>query len=317
MDLRKLRHMAVLAEELNFARAAEKVNLTQSALSRSIQALEDELGSPLFDRDLRGVTLTPIGKQVLQRAQALLLEASNLQRDVALMRNAEFGDVAFGAGPFPGATFLPPILAELARDRPQLHVEVEVNNWEYLMQHLLDERIEFFIADVRSVPGHPRVSVTRLARQYGALFCRAGHPLAGRRLRSANEVLAYPLASVRLPPEILKQLTSYLGVSNPAEWTMNLCCDNPALLQYVAANSDTLLASTYAAVTDALARGALIPVEMPDPPALYAEMGVVSLSGRTLSPAARWLVEKMRERAEQLAAQLPVTAPAARARKRH
>src|SRR5262245_53367861 len=146
MDLRKLRHMVVLAEELNFARAADKVNLTQSALSRSIQALEEELGSALFDRDLRGVALTAVGKSVLERGCGLLEDASSLQRQVELRRNGEFGDIAFGAGPFPSATFLPAILTELARDRPRLRVAVEVNNTDYLVQHLLDERIEFFVA---------------------------------------------------------------------------------------------------------------------------------------------------------------------------
>ena len=305
MDLRKLRHMVVLAEELNFARAAEKVNLTQSALSRSIQALEEELGSTLFDRDLRGVSLTPIGKQVAQRAQVLLLQASNLQRDVILMQNCEFGDVAFGAGPFPGATFLPPILSELARERPQVRVEVEINNWQYLMQHLLDEHIEFFVADVRNIPDDPRIAVRRLALQYGTIFCRAEHPLAGERLRKPGAILAYPLASVRLPVVLLTQLAAFFGLCNPNDWSVSLSCDNPALLQHVALTSDTLLIATYASVSDALTRGALVPLRLPTPPPLYAEMSVVSLSGRTLSPAANWLAEKMRLRAEELAAKFP------------
>ncbi|HTD06009.1 LysR family transcriptional regulator, partial [Undibacterium sp.] len=101
MDLRKLRHMVVLAEELNFARAAKKVHLTQSALSRSILSLEEELGGKLFDRDLHGVALTAIGRQVVKRARDLLLNAGNLQHDVARMQQGELGDVRLGAGPFP------------------------------------------------------------------------------------------------------------------------------------------------------------------------------------------------------------------------
>lgn len=309
MDLRKLRHMVALAEELNFARAADKVNLTQSALSRSIQALEEELGSALFDRDLRGVALTPIGKQVVQRAHMLLLQASNLQRDVELLRNCEFGDLAFGAGPFPSATFLPPILAELARDRPRVRVEMKIDNWQDLMAHLIDEEIEFFVADARNIPAEPRLTVSRLARQYGTIFCRAGHPLAGKHLQKAVDLLAYPLASVRLPLVVQRQFTAIFGLDNSEEWSLNLCCDSPTLLQHVAINSDTLLLSTYAAVSDALCRGDLIPINLPSLPQLYAEMSVVSLSGRTLSPSADWLVEKMRVHAEQLAAQFPSQIP--------
>lgn len=311
IELRKLRHMVVLAEELNFARAAAKVSLTQSALSRSIQTLEIELGGALFDRDLRNVSLTPMGRQVLRRAQGLLQDASNLQREVDLMRNKEFGDVSFGAGPFPGGTFLPPILAELAREHPQLHVEVEINNWQNLTRDLLDERIEFFIADVRSVPDNRRLAIARLGRQYGGFFCRAGHPLAGRRLVKQSEVLDFPLGCVRLPSEIHKQLAQYLGIGDFSEWSVNLNCDSPALLQYVALHSDAITLSTFAAASDAIASGALVALDMPSQPKFFADMGVVSLVGRTLSPAAEWLVEKMRVQADRMSVEFPATSPPA------
>jgi len=314
IELRKLRHMSVLAEELNFARAAGKLNLTQSALSRSIQALEAELGGALFDRDLRKVTLTPMGRQVLPRARQLLQDAASLGREVDLMRNGDFGDVAFGAGPFPGGTFLPPILAQLAREHPRLHVEVEVNNWQNLTQHLLDERIEFFVADVRNVPKNRRLQVAHLGRQYGSLFCRAGHPLAGHELSAAAQVLDYPLAAVRMPVEILRQLGRYLGIDESDTWTPNLICDNPALLQTVALHSDAIMLSTFAATSDAVAAGSIVALVMPDQPKFFSDMGIVSLSGRTLSPAAAWLVKAMRVQAQLLAGEYPQRPPATKRR---
>ncbi len=303
MDLRKLRHMVVLSEELNFARAAKKVHLTQSALSRSILSLEDELGGRLFDRDLHGVALTAIGQQVLKRARELLISAGNLQNDVAQMQQRELGDVRFGAGPFPGSTFLPPILAELARDHPRLCVEVEINNWEYLMQHLQDERMEFFIAEVRSITESRKISIQRFARQYGSFFCRAGHPLLSAGIRHAREVLAYPLASVRLPESVRVDLLRYLGLPVADELALNLVCDNPSVINYVALHSDSVLLSTYAAVSRELADGSLVALQVPDQPAMFAEMGVVTLAGRSLSPAAAWLVERMRNYADELARQ--------------
>ncbi|MES2068725.1 MAG: LysR family transcriptional regulator [Pseudomonadota bacterium] len=302
MDLRKLRHMVVLSEELNFARAARKVHLTQSALSRSIQSLEEELGGKLFDRDLHGVALTAIGQQVLKRARELLMNAGNLQQEVAQMQQCELGDVRLGAGPFPGATFLPPILAELARDHPRLCVEVEINNWEYLVQHLQDERMEFFIADVRDIAESRKLTIQRFARQYGGFFCRAGHPLLSGAIRHPSEVLAYPLASVRLPVSVKEDVMRYLELAATDELALNLICDNPGVLRYVALHSDSVLLATYAAVSAELAAGSLIALQVPNQPALFAEMGVVTLAGRTLSPAAAWLVERMRSYADQLAA---------------
>src|SRR5262245_23923847 len=114
MDLRKLRHMLVLTEELNFVRAAARLHLTQPALSRSIRALEEELNCQLFDRDPQGVRVTPVGQQVATRARQLLLDAGSLQQEVDMLLRREFGNVRLGAGPLALASLLPSVLAEMA-----------------------------------------------------------------------------------------------------------------------------------------------------------------------------------------------------------
>ena len=173
MDLRKLRHFVVLAEELNFSRAAEKVHLTQSALSRSIIALEQTLGAHLFDRSNNNVSLTPVGKILLTRAQSLLLDLGSLKQEVRLMAEGETGDIAMGVGPFPGSILMPPILAELMHDKPRVHVDVEINNPRHLLEHLLNEQIEFFVADLLAIPPDSRISIRPLERLY--LGCRRAY----------------------------------------------------------------------------------------------------------------------------------------------
>ena len=79
MDLWQLRTFRVVAETLNFTRAAEQLNLTQSAVSHQIKALETELGEPLFIRAKRGVRLSEPGKLVLEHAQRILDEAEALR----------------------------------------------------------------------------------------------------------------------------------------------------------------------------------------------------------------------------------------------
>ncbi len=122
----------------------------------------------------------------MKRGRELLLHARTVRREVDLLRLAEMGNVSLGAGPFPGATLLPPVLAKLTREHPAVRVEVELNNWAYLLEHLLDEHIEFFVSDSRSLAGDARVAITPLARQFGGFFCRRGHPLAGPELESAQ-----------------------------------------------------------------------------------------------------------------------------------
>lgn len=78
MDLRRIRHFVVLAETLNFRRAAERLHMAQPPLSVSIQKLEAELGTKLFIRETTGVTLTPSGRAVLVEARKLLFHGSQL-----------------------------------------------------------------------------------------------------------------------------------------------------------------------------------------------------------------------------------------------
>src|SRR6202142_1769686 len=174
MDLRRLAHIVALAERRNFARASEQVHLSQPALTRSIQAAEAELGLRLFDRGSTQVTPTPAGEFVLERARRLVFDGRCLKRDVELYRERKLGDTAFGAGPFPAATFLAPLLAALRREFAQVALRVEVSNWELLLERLLDEDIEFFVADTRELPRDPRLVVRALRREPAGFYVRDG-----------------------------------------------------------------------------------------------------------------------------------------------
>ena len=301
MDLKKLNHAIVLAEERNFARAAARVHITQSALSRSIQALEAELEVRLFDRDLSSVALTPIGEEFVQRARELLLHARTVRREIDLLHAVEIGDVSLGAGPFPAATFLPPVIAQLVRDHPRVRVDIEINNWANLVDHLLEERIEFFVADTRNLVDDKRFAITPLARQFGGFFCRQGHPLAGKRLKTPEPVAAFPLASVHLPDLIQRQLLAFFGKASDSGFLTSVACDKPEFLAHVALNSDTILMSTNAAVTEDLRSGRLVQIHIRNAPAFYTDMGVVTLAGRSFSAGAAWIIEKMRALATVLA----------------
>ncbi|MDE1949443.1 MAG: LysR family transcriptional regulator, partial [Burkholderiales bacterium] len=92
LDLRRLQHLVALADECHFARAAERVNLSQPAFSRSIQAIESQLGLRLFEREAGAVRPTPAGVFLVERARRLLFDARCVQRDVALYRDSRLGD---------------------------------------------------------------------------------------------------------------------------------------------------------------------------------------------------------------------------------
>src|SRR4051812_36687446 len=99
LTLRQVQHFVMLVRWKNYARAAEELQLTQSALTRSIQALEERYAVKLFDRGRAGVQLTSAGKEVLTDAEALLHQAGALSQRLAAQEDGTRGKVAIGVGP--------------------------------------------------------------------------------------------------------------------------------------------------------------------------------------------------------------------------
>src|SRR3546814_582200 len=110
VDLRKLHHAVVLAEMRSFVRAALHLNITQSALSRSIQSIEVSTGVRLFDRDRTGVWPTAHGQLFLERARSVLREAQGLDEMLHALAGTDIGVVRVGLGPALASIVVPSLL---------------------------------------------------------------------------------------------------------------------------------------------------------------------------------------------------------------
>jgi DNA-binding transcriptional LysR family regulator len=299
VDLKRLGHLVALADECHFARAAERVHLSQPAFSRSIQSVERDVGMKLFDRETGDVKLTPAGVFLVERARRLLFDARCLQRDTALYRDSQLGDTAFGAGPFPTATIMPLAMSALRRRYPGVALRLETSNWELLYERLLAEDIEFFIGDVRDLPAEPRIEVSALGRLAGHLYARAGHPLAGQVCTFA-QVWQLGVATTKLPSRVGALLTTLRGLG-PGEKTVPAVeCDDLPLLCALALATDTVVGLPDAWVERVVRDHSLVQLRVADLPAVYAEMGVVTLVNRTPSPMAQRAIACIREIARDL-----------------
>src|SRR5450631_148401 len=129
MELGQLRAFLAVAEELHFGRAAERLHIAQPPLSRTIKALERELGTRLFDRNTRSVTLTPSGHALIGPAREAL-EA--VGRTAAAVRAADEGEVGLVRIAFAGVS-THRIVAALARavrsSRPGIQMELSSQNF--------------------------------------------------------------------------------------------------------------------------------------------------------------------------------------------
>lgn len=293
MNIKHLAHIVAVAERGNFARAAEQLNLSQPALSRSIQAAEADLGMRLFDRGGAEVTPTPAGQFVLERARRLVFDSRCLRRDIELYRTHKIGDTAFGVGPFPADTFLAPLLIALRKSHPEVNLRVVVGNWALMLSQLRDESIEFFVAEIRDLPNDPDILISPLKQEVGGFYVRPGHPAAGGGSISLKELWLYGVAAVRFSTAIRSALAKLLGVRPNAAIPIAVECDNVEVLKRVARVTDTVIAVTHVSAASDVEAGTLVPVNVKGLPRLYADMGVVVMRGRSLSPMADLIVRRL------------------------
>ncbi|MEU6559395.1 LysR family transcriptional regulator [Nocardia nova] len=129
MEVVHLRAFLAVAEELHFRRAAERLHIAQPPLTRTIKLLERELGTPLFDRNTRSVSLTPSGRALVEPAREVI-EA--LRRAAEAARSAERGEVGLVRIAFAGVS-THPLVASLARsvrsERPGIELELSSQNF--------------------------------------------------------------------------------------------------------------------------------------------------------------------------------------------
>jgi DNA-binding transcriptional LysR family regulator len=286
MNLRQLEHVIALAEEGAFARAARRVHLSQPALTRSIQSIEEELEVVLFDRTTREIHITPAGQIVVGRARSVLFEARSLVRDVNLLRNDGIGSVDFGAGPYPAALIVPAAVKAVACAHPNLRMNVSVDSYENLLSALRNEVLDFFVAEVRGTLPSSELDVIALPRQHAGWFVRDGHPLAGRTDVETRELHSYPIVSVPLPEPIREGLRKWLRFGPDRQMEFHLICNDVNVLTEYARQSDSLLLLASPSAGHLPIPG-LLPVILLDRPPLWVQFGIVHLAGRTLAPAVK------------------------------
>lgn len=288
MNLRQLEHLVALAEEGAFARAAERVHLSQPALTRSIQTLEEELGLQLFDRHPRGVTLTDGGALALQRAQRVLFEAQALGRDVALFKNHDLGDARFGMGHYPAAALMADVIADLSRAHPLLAITALTNNWTVLEAQLRAEEIDFFVVERRGVPQVPDLAAQVLAPHRCGWFARPQHPLfQGDKPLLYGALRQVQLASVPLPAHMHEEMRKALGFRPADALHFQVECNSFYPLRQLAQVSDTVIYSPLSAVAGEVQRGALRRIEFADSRGFAMQFAIVHLAHRTVSPNAQ------------------------------
>lgn len=275
IDITRLRHILAVARTRNFSRAAEELNITQPALSRSIAAFEQRYDLKLFDRSRSGVEPTAMGRLVIAEAEDLMRSARDLDQNLRLYARGEGGDLSIGLGPLLASLLLPSLGKLLLETRPGLRLHSSVRMPEQLVKELLEDRIELIFGNSWTIRDVPGLAISALGSIQMRVIVRGGHPLAGRQGLTWEYLRAFPVASASELP--ITGLTGDAGA---------FVCDNFHILRELVLQTDSIwLSSTAFAVSD-MAEGRLVTLDLADFPPFESEVSLVHRQGRTISPSA-------------------------------
>ncbi|MDM0030705.1 LysR family transcriptional regulator [Variovorax sp. J22P271] len=283
MQLRQLQHLVALAEQGSFGRAAEAAHLTQPALSRSIDKLEEDLQARLVDRAYGQVRFTAAGELVLARARELLADAGQVRRDVRMLQGLSTGSLQVGLGPFAAGMLGRPALSLMAQRHPQLVVRIDVADPNSLSERLHRRQLDLFIADTRDLKKQPGLQFKRLPNVAASFFVREGHPLLAHGGVTLDQAMDYPVASPNLPAAVASHFDKQVKrVDRPV---FNMVCDDLGTLRHLALTADAVILAPDAV---GLNHGteSLLRLRVKRLTRMQTHYSIVMLANRTLSPAA-------------------------------
>jgi DNA-binding transcriptional LysR family regulator len=201
MDTRQLTAFCAVVERRSFSQAAERLGVTQPAVSLQVRALEKRLGAQLLDRSGRRVEPTEAGWRLYRGAQRLLSMEEQLLDEVAAEGDGELsGELKIGASTGPAAIVVPLLLCEFQRQHDGVRVALEVHDTQTVVELVADRQLELGI--VGAARRHRGVRFEPFLHDEVILACPPGHPFAGRtvsleELRGENLVVMQEGAGVR------------------------------------------------------------------------------------------------------------------------
>ncbi len=181
MKLDQLQHLVAIAEHGSLRAAARRLDVPQPALTRSVRALERELGVNLFVRQATGMTLTAEGARFHRRASAILAEARRAREEVQQPGTAYEGEVSVALSIMPHLGMLPDALPVFRRTYPKVKLQLIDSLMPGVEKALRDGSVDFYLGAAPRMRPAPGLAVQTLCTNTRVVVCRKGHPLARSR----------------------------------------------------------------------------------------------------------------------------------------
>lgn len=296
MDLRSVTRFLAVAESGSLNKAAQRLNLSQPALSKSIQALEFDLGVPLLDRGPRGIKLTPFGKSTFDHARRISAEVRKLEAEIEAIRTLAYGEINVGVMLGRGSRVLAFAILQLLTENRRIKINVVNGIPGELIRPLLLGDLDFLIAtlfDEEETP--PDVEQTKLYLDPMTLAVRAGHPILQKSQVELSELTQFPWIALSDSHDTEGALRKLIG----SEFEQSqMHSRSPIFVKTIICNSDFIGLVRQDAVSMELNEGLIMEVDLADRTAISKtfptqHVGLIHRSDVSISTASRALIDEI------------------------
>lgn len=247
MNFQQLRHFVVVAEEGNILGAAQRLNISQSGLSRSISTLENEMGLGLFERTPKGVILTEFGSLFLPRAQLIVNEHDRVRDEAKAYRSDGGGSLRIGTNNSFAYYIIPTAVARVLQEFPNAAVTLVTDTYTNLMNQLKSGQVDFVFSLYSDGSQVADCDYEKIHAWRTRVFAAANHPLRERKLVVAEDLAAehWALIDGASAERAFHNFFADEGLATPK---VSFRCASVALLTTIVtqANLLTLLPETFA-----------------------------------------------------------------------
>lgn len=296
-----LRLVVAIAEANSLVGAAKRLNMTQPAVTKSLQAAELQLGVRLFDRTSSGMVPTIFGAALTEQARMVLSQLGHAVQQIQDLRDGTGGRIVIGTLLAASAMLLPMAITRMRKERPRLAVTILEGTNDVLLPALRSGELDLVVGRLTDRPQGADLQEEVLFRDIACVVARRGHPLEGRAQLRIADAMEW---SWILPPKetILRHqvekafLIEGLNPPAPAVESVSLIMNQSLLI-----DSDYLSVWPWQVATleEEAGRVAILSVSLST---TIGPVGITTRRDVLLSPAAEILIQTLRE----VAAEMPV-----------
>jgi DNA-binding transcriptional LysR family regulator len=239
MNFQQLKHFVVTAETGNILKASEILYISQSGLSRSISALENLVGLPLFERSAKGVKLTQFGEHFYPGAKLMLNEFKRYTEDLKNFRDLKAGSITLGISHSFVYMLIPEVVSEMFRRWPSIEINIVTGGYQTLAEKLMTGDIDIAFSLYTDQSKVADLEYDHLLDVRTRIFAREGHPLHSLSNITVDELCEARWALVKSRSSQVA-FDSYFENREKDPPPISLQCASVSLLSHAVANSDLL-----------------------------------------------------------------------------